>query len=59
MKITKKPEQKARKRTVLGSLFEPVLGGKLSTAGSYDEASRTWSHREAIMLSPVKNNQEM
>jgi hypothetical protein len=28
------------------------------TPGHYDEATQTWSHRDAATLSPVKHNRE-
>lgn len=43
---------------VLKRLFEKVAETPASKLGSYDSETQTWSHREAQLMSPVKNNQE-
>jgi len=45
-------------RSLLGRLFEPVPETPESELGHYDPKTQTWSHRDAILMSPVKHNQE-
>jgi len=42
---------------VLARLFESLP--KQEITGHYVTEDQTWSHREAIVFSPVKHNQEM
>ena len=44
--------------SVLERLFERVPTTPASEVGHYDPATQTWSHRDAILMSPVKHCQE-
>jgi len=46
-----------QQKSILERLFEPL--SITPTTGVYDPGSQTWSHREWLEFSPVKNNQEM
>lgn len=43
---------------VLYRLFETVPETPPEKLGFYDPKTQTWSHREGILMSPVKHNQE-
>ena len=43
--------------SILAQLFEKLPSDELT--GQYEVSSQTWSHRDARVFSPVKNNQEM
>lgn len=50
-------EDQRFKSSILGRLFEPLPQSEI--VGQYIEEHQTWSHRDAKVFSPVKNNQEM
>ena len=43
---------------LLEKLFEPVQGTSPADLGHYDPETQTWSHRDSILMSPVKHNRE-
>lgn len=45
-------------QSVLSRLFETVPETPTAKLGHYDPSIQTWSHRNAILMSPVKHNQE-
>lgn len=44
--------------SLLDRLFEPVPETPATEIGQYDANTQTWSHRNAILMSPVKHSQE-
>lgn len=44
--------------SLLGRLFEPVPETPAVELGQYNPDTQTWSHRNSILMSPVKHNQE-
>jgi len=48
----------AKYPSLLDRLFEPVPETPVAELGQYDPSTQTWSHRDAILMSPTKHNQE-
>jgi len=44
--------------SLLNRLFEPVPETPAVELGQYDPSTQTWSHRNSIVMSPVKHCQE-
>jgi hypothetical protein len=48
----------AKQLSLLDRLFETVPETPALELGYYDPSTQTWSHRDAVLMSPVKHNQE-
>lgn len=45
-------------QSVLRRLFEAVPETPTAELGHYNPSTQTWSHRDAVLMSPIKHNQE-